>query len=219
MKIDVPFFSNTADDTHCFQACLRMILNHYLPDETFSWKKLDKISGKKNGLWTWPMQGMLYLKQCGFEIINIEDFNYQEFSVRGKEYLINKYGIEVANAQEKYSDIKQEIRNAIIFQKEIKTELRLPSLLDIQNYLTNKYLVLCNVNSKVLSNHSGYVGHFVLIIGYENQSFIIHDPGLPPLKNRSLSFNHLNKAWAYPNDAAKNLLAIRYNTNKETSFP
>ncbi len=43
---NVPFFANP-DDTHCFQACIKMMFAYFEPEKEFSFDYLDKLSGKK----------------------------------------------------------------------------------------------------------------------------------------------------------------------------
>ena len=60
-KIPPPFYSNTKDNTHCFQAVIKMIAETYWPDESYSWDELDVLTQKKVGMWTWPMAGYVWL--------------------------------------------------------------------------------------------------------------------------------------------------------------
>ena len=71
------------------------------------------------------------------------------------------------------------------------------------------YLVICNINRQTLNNKTGYVGHFVVIKGYNDKGFMFHDPGLPLQENRFASFGNFEKAWAYPNKKAQNLMAFK----------
>lgn len=207
---DVPFYSNTADDTHCFQAAIRMILKYFEPKKECSWKELEEHTAKAEGLWTWTMAGLLWLKQDGFEVINIEPFDYLRFSEEGGKYLIELWGKDVGEAQLKHSDIPQEL----IFAKQFAqfSEQRIPAIEEIKKFLTDGYLVICNVNSRALNGEVGYVGHFVVLKGFDESSFIIHDPGLPALENRRVTFEIFEKAWAYPNEMAKNIMAIKLTT-------
>ena len=45
----VPFYSNTKDNTHCFQAVIKMIAETYWPDKSYSWDELDVLTQKKEG--------------------------------------------------------------------------------------------------------------------------------------------------------------------------
>jgi len=49
----------------------------------------------------------------------------------------------------------------------------------------------------------------VLLTSFTDEGFILHDPGLPPLKNREVAFGDYERAWAYPDKQAKNYIAIR----------
>ena len=209
INYQVPFYENTSDDTHCFQACLRMVLKSLFPQKYYDYEYLDKVSAKVIGKWTWSMAALIWLSKQGVEVKNIEIFDYEEFILKKEKYLFEFYGYEVAEAQIKNSDIAQEIEFSTKFINEINTEVRLPSITDIKNLLKNKYLVACNVNSHLLNGKSGYAGHLIVVRGYDKNGFFINDPGLLGLENRLVSFEIFEKAWAYPNEKAKNVMAFR----------
>jgi len=208
-NFDVPFYPNTQDNTHCFQATFRMVLKFFWPEKEFSYEELDKITAKIEGLWTWQMAGLLWLNEHGFEVRDIEIFDYSQFAEQGGDYLIDFFGKEVGESQIRHTDIKQEIKYAEIFAKKINSEVRIPTIKEILQLLENDYVVICNVNSHTLNNNEGYAGHFVVIKGFTNDSLIVHDPGLPPQENRMVDFNTFEKAWAYPSEKTKNIMAFK----------
>jgi uncharacterized protein YvpB len=69
--------------------------------------------------------------------------------------------------------------------------------------------VICLINSQKLNNKQGYVGHFVVVKGIEDDNLIIHDPGFPPIENRKISYVSFEKAWSAPDENAKNILAFK----------
>jgi hypothetical protein len=209
INYNVPFYSNTPDDTHCFQAGLKMMLKYFMPEKDFSWEELDKVTAKVEGLWTWPIAGILWLKKMGFDVVDIEIFDYQKFADEGEKCLFEFYGQEVGKEQVAHSDIAQERKLAKELSEAHMVQLRLPTIEDITDLLRDGYLIGCMLNSKALNGKVGYVGHSVVIKGvYENQ-LILHDPGLPPLENRKVDFTVFEKAWAYPDEKAKNILAAK----------
>lgn len=216
MKIikNLPFYSNTPDDTHCFQAGLKMILKFFVPNKEFSFEELDKISAKKEGLYTWPMATLIWMQEYGFEIIAIEFFDYNRFYTEGENYLIKEFGKEVGENQIKNSDIEKEKRLGMDFLKKIHTQKAIPEIDSIQKLIDKGYIVAVNLNSDILNNSDGYTGHFVVIKGYDNNSFILNDPGLPGMENRIVSLKVFKKAWAYPSEKAKNILAFKLNSKK-----
>lgn len=211
MTIDykVPFYSNTSDNTHCYQAALRMVLKFFCPNKEYTWDELDKITAKVEGMWTWPMAGLLWLQEQGFQVQDYENFNYEEFIKRGGNFLRDEYGEEVGTAQINHSIIDQEKDFAVELLKKISIKKGKFTVKDIKKLLQDKYLIICLVNSQKLNNQEGYVGHFVVIKGITNNELILHDPGLPPQENRKVSFEEFEKAWAYPNEKAKNIMAFR----------
>lgn len=206
---DVPFFGNP-DDTHCFQAVIRMLLKYYFPKREYSWSELDELTGKKEELWTWPLHAMLRLKDMGFEMINMEDFDYHRFAQEGPSYLKERLGEEVGTAQIVHSDIPCEMKNAELFLQHFDYSPHIPGLDDLRKLLHQDFLVICNVNSCALNGHEGYIGHFVLVYGIDDNAVIIHDPGPPHRKARKVAHDLFVKAWAFPTEKEKNLMAFRY---------
>jgi hypothetical protein len=209
VEYDVPFFANTPDDTHCFQAALRTVLKYYQPERDFSWEELERITLKKRDLWTWPTAGFSWLQDQGFEVHDVEAFDYERFVQEGEDYLIETFGQEVGGAQIMHSDIDRERLLAQDFLAKVKVEKRVPQRSEIEEYLQNGYLVVCNINAAALNNTTGYIGHFVVVTGFDNDSLRLHDAGLPARENRIVSKEQFEKAWAYPNDTAKNFVAVK----------
>lgn len=205
----IPFYTNTQDNTHCFQAGLRMVLKHFLPDREFSWGELEEMTAKKEGLWTWQLQGILNLKAMGFEVVDIDAFDYRAFIERGGDYLIENYGEEVGQSQIEHSDIAQE---QVLAKRYIPLDVhqqRTPDFTDLESYLKDGYLVTCNVNSHALYDEPGYAGHFVVVYGYENGIVHFHDPGLPPHPNSQMTTEQFRKGWENGYEHAKNMVAIK----------
>jgi hypothetical protein len=203
------FYPNTPDDTHCFQAALKMVLKYFYPREDYSFEDLDKITAKVEGLWTWPTAGILWLKNKGMKVKVIEIFDFKKFVKKGGQYIIDEFGATVGQEQIDHSDIAQEQVLAMNYIKKVSIEKRIPTISELRTLLENGYLPICNVNSEKLNRKEGYTGHFVIVKGYDEHGFVIHDPGLPPLKNRKVTNNEFDQAWAYPDEKAKNIIAIK----------
>jgi len=206
---EIPFYSNTPDDTHCFQAAVKMILKYFWPEEEYSWEELDQKTAKVEGLWTWPMAGLIWLKEKGLEVIDIEAFDYPKFIKQKGQYLIDEYGQEVAQSQIENSDIEQEIAIAQRFVQTINIRKAVPELEEIKRLLEEDYVIIVNLNARTLNRKEGYAGHMVVIKGFNEQGFVMNDPGLPGQENRQVSFDRFEKAWAYPNAKAKNIMAFK----------
>ncbi len=206
---NIPFYSNTPDNTHCFQAVFKMVLKYFWPEKDFSWEELEKITAKQEGLWTWPMAGLLWMQAHGFEVRNIEEFDYEEFAQLGEQYLEEYLGPEVAKTQIEHSSIAQERIIAKKFMEKVRTEKRIPVLDDVKSLLRKGYILVVNLNSCALNEREGYSGHSVVITSLDEEYVFLHDPGLPARENRKVALSIFEKAWAYPDEKMKNIAAIR----------
>jgi len=207
----VSFYSNTKDKTHCFQAVMKMICKYYFPNVDYSWEQMNKITQKKEGLWTWPMAGYVWLASKNVLIESMSIFDFRAFHEKGYDYLLKTFGKEVADEQASHADIAQGqmLAEQFMHHERITIETKIPSHEDIKQKLSDDYLVISNVNQKALNNEPGYSGHFVLIYHYNDTGYFLQDPGLPEFKNRHVNFDTFEKAWAYPDKNAKNLVAIK----------
>ena len=210
MKL-VPFYANTPDGTHCLQAALRSVLKYYTPEKEYTWEELEKMTAKKEGLWTWGFQAAISMKQLGFDVDMREDFDYEKFIEKGEVYLKEKFGEEVAGEQIKHSDIVQEkkLTNEYIKLFGVKNG-QLPTFEELKKLIDKGYLVVANVNSRKLNAKPGYVGHFVVVYHYDENNLYLHDPGLPPQEARTVTNETFVKAWEFPDEKARSLIAFRH---------
>lgn len=186
-----------------------MLTLYFFPEKKYTMKTISRVTAKKRGLWTWPMAGLLWLHKKGLEIRVIELFDYKKFIDHKEEYLRTVFGNDVGNEQIIHSDIRQEVAFAQQLITTIRIQRKKPQIADIKALLDEGFLLICNVNSKFLHNEDGYVGHFLVIKGYDETHLFIHDPGLPPLEDQHISFRQFKKAWAYPDEKANNIMAFR----------
>ncbi|MFH1830791.1 MAG: hypothetical protein ABH871_08475 [Pseudomonadota bacterium] len=206
--MNIPFFPNTGDGTHCFQAAMKMALAKLLPEREFSYEELDRISLKLPGRWTWPTAAMLWMIEKGLEVKLIEQFDYADFAKRGGEYLIERYGKEVGGAQIEHSDVEFERDISLRFSKIAPIELRPAYLEDLQKEMARGAVVIVNLNACVLQDQEGYSGHFVVMCDIGDKEIRLHDPGFPPMPNVIVPVDRFIKAWAYPTACDRNLLSI-----------
>ncbi len=109
----------------------------------------------------------------------------------------------------KHAVIEVELNWSKKFIDIVPYEHRLPSQSEITKLLKQGYLLIANVNSRMLNTRPGYTGHFVVIKGCGKTHLVLHDPGSPGTENRHVSFSHFQKAWEYPDQNARNVIAVR----------
>lgn len=181
----------------------------YFTNREWSYTELIQITGKLEGKWTWPTTSLLWLLDHGYDVQLIEEFSYEEFAKRGKDYLIEKCGEEVADIQETNSDLPREQKLAAEVAKRSPVDFRTPSWKDLEQLFKEDYLIICNINASTLYHRKGYSGHFVVPVSVTSDEITLHDPGLPPSPSFTVSKQTFEKAWAYPTEHEKNILAIK----------
>jgi hypothetical protein len=210
MSIEAPFFPNDETGKHCFQAVFRMILAAQISERQFSMQDMLELTGAKEGRATWPAKTLLELGDLGLESVMIGSFNGKAFAERGVSYIRELMGDEVADWQEKYSDIPQErARYAELYRRGVPVIEAVPTLATIREYLSDGYLVQCGVNSKRLRNELGYVGHSVLVLTTSDDEVVLHNPGPPAEPYQHVPAETFEAAWAYPSETSKGLIAVR----------
>jgi hypothetical protein len=210
INLKVPFYPNLPDGTHSYQSCLKMILKYFLPEEEYSYKELDKVTAKKEDLWTWPLAGMVWMQSKGFIVKYFELFDYERFANEGLSYMVEFGGEEYTNEQDRHCDLKYERRMARKLLNIVKQEKKISTLEDLRQLIRDNYLLILNINSRRLYRSHGYLGHFVLVKGFDDQGhFLLHDPGLLAVCDKTVDSELLEAAWAYPDETFKNIMAFK----------
>ncbi len=214
VNINVPFVPNSSDNLHCLQAVYRMIANCSLPNLDITSEEWDEITGFENGKGTWASAGLLWFSEQGFKVEHWSLFDYPKFVRKGGDYLIEVSGSEVGQWQIEHTNMPLEQKRAEQLLKRVDVHQQEPTIPLIKEFLDNSYLIHALVNSHKLNGKSGYFGHAVVVKGYDDNGFIMHDPGLPPLPDRRVTFKDFESAWAYPNKESKEMDAIKLKSNK-----
>jgi hypothetical protein len=209
-----PFYGNLRDNAHCLQASAKMALEFFEPSEVKSFTDYDELSGKDDAYkYTWPLRLAVNVARKGYSVVFVDAFDLREFQQDPNKALLAFYGKDVGEDQIKHSNIPEVVRDAkaLLAAKSIDAQFRIPSLDDVILLLTQGYLVICNVNARILELDEGYSGHFVLLYGLDEakQTFLVHNPGLPPRPAAKVPFELFGKAWAASGENYKNILAFR----------
>jgi hypothetical protein len=205
---DVPFVANP-DATHCYQAVLKMVLRRFRPHCEQSWEALDRITGKVEGLGTWPFAGLTWLHEQRLDLTNVELMDNARFAAEGRTYIAELAGQEFADSHHRGLDLSAVQAQARTFVESVRCEVRIPTIDDVRRAVSEGCLVICNVNSRALNGREGYSGHYVVVKGFDEHGLIVHDPGPPGEPNRRVAFGSFESAWASPSPAVKWLVIVR----------
>ncbi len=200
---DVPFYPNDSEDNNqCMVSVYRSILE-YFSGQQKTQAEVANFVGYQPGRAAWTLGPLTNLAQHGFDIKMIEPFDYRKYAKQGKHYLYTVFSEQKADWMLAHSNIL-EIQPLIPdFLRTVSWENRPASLQDIDDLLTQNYLVFVTLNSRALNGKTGYTDHAVLILGRQAGNYILHDPGLPPHPNRYVPRAALLEAMGGPKHTAE----------------
>lgn len=207
----IPFFQNTRDNLHCFQAALKSLLKFYFPEKNYSFRYLDRVTGHRKGKGTWVSAAALFLSEKNMEVRIIGNFDYKKFAKHGTQYLESYWTDEVYQFQRVYSDFERERKLAkkLVKNRKVILEIRYATLRDIKTLYKNGYILFVPINPWVLERRKGYSSHMVVVTEIKKDTIVFHDPGLPPQKNKETPLKLFLKAMYYPTKESASLIAVR----------
>lgn len=212
IKYDIPLYENTPQGEDCVPAVFQMVVNYFQPERKLSRGGANKLVGHIGGKGTWFFPAMAKLKKEGYKIVVKDTFDYQRCFKEREKYLKEYYKDDRAYKWcVKHTDLLNKINDLPEFIKEVKPIFGLPTLEEVENYLSQGYLVACEVNAAMLDNKNAFYDHLVLVVGYDKDNLIINDPGPnPSYKDRIVDKELFDKAWAFAGEDTKSIVAFKY---------
>jgi 23S rRNA pseudouridine1911/1915/1917 synthase len=173
---EVPFYGNLKDKKHCTVAVYKMLFEYFQHRE-LSWEEAEALSGFQPGKSAWTVTIWERMSRLGYDIRMIENFDYQRYAKKGKDYLKEYFTPAEYEWQLKNTNIEEIVPYMDAFLQAVSPEQRRPKLQDIDDMLAEDRLIFMTLNSRVLNDHEGFASHAVLVIEKDGDGYIIHDPG------------------------------------------
>ena len=192
---DVPFYANQPDNMQCMLAVYRMVVKFYLHKE-LSWEELAAITGYTPGKAAWSVQALTILtNDYGLSIRMIEPFDYRRFASEGKDYLYDLYDNEEVEWNLQHTNILEMPTYITKFLASVRPECRRATLADIDAMLAEGRLVQVQLNSNALNDVPDIALHSILIIGRQDDSYVVHDPGVTAAQAQANRLVPRTKLW------------------------
>lgn len=194
--LEVPFIKNL--DNRCVSATTGMVLAYFMPEKKYTMAELDKLCGYVEGRGTWQAESLLQLHKLGFQVHTIEGFDHEAFASDPRKYLSSILDKEALDYQLKHTDLELEPQR---IQEYIDLGLSLENRPatddDVRSFIDEGWLVRLEVNGQPLAGKTGYSEHSILVISYDEDNVVIHNPdGMNGNKpNQKVSWELLNQAW------------------------
>ncbi len=191
----IPFYPNHEDGMYCVLAVYRFLYDYFF-DEKFSFEQLEvkARAEKKKGVWHLLLDSDLASR--GVDIVNIETIDYKKLFEEKEEYLKKLYDHQTAEYYLTQTNITRLFDAIPQYLKSVQHITKLATIEDIDSLLNKGYIIGAEVNSRILNNKPGFSLHYVLIQKGDKNSYIMHDPGLPPIENRKVSREDIIKSLA-----------------------
>ena len=181
MKFAPKFYPNLADNNHCLQAAVMMVLRTI--NGKASWDDVNAVTQYENGSWSWVSAAALALADQieGVKYYSVVD--YEQFIKRGEEYFkqLNDSEPEWFEVQKEHASpgFNKERRIASELLQRSLVEHRVVSKKEIEEFLRSN-MIIALVDAGHLAQKNQRLGHVVLVYDQSAENFVLHDPGLPP---------------------------------------
>jgi len=197
MKKVPPFVPNSPDDVHCTAAVYRMVIARYF-GEDIPYTEMDGIGKAVPGKGMWNVPFDIYLAKRGLTVRNIEHTDFKALYTEKEAYLTRAFGEKNADYYIRHSNVMEIIPDIPEFLRLVTHESRKATVAEILTHLTNGALIAAEVNAGALNSTDTFSLHMVLLYDTDGKSITLHDPGLPPVRARTVSLAEFTSCFAYP---------------------
>jgi hypothetical protein len=192
IRTDIPLYASSPTEKwpegeHCLQMCLKMMLSVLMPDRQFSLTELEEITHKQPDAGAYATHHLIWMVDQGLEVQHWDTHDWPAFRDEGLDYIRRTMGDDAANYAAIGSDIPAEQAAVDQFLEHVPIVERKPHITDMEKLFSKGWLLRAGVNSRVLNHRDGYVGHSVVITGFEADDVVFHDPDVPGTANRHTS--------------------------------
>lgn len=194
MILSIPFYENKGDGNQCMQVAMKSVLKHFL-NKDLSLARLDELTGRKNGLWTWTPQIVTVLHDLGLKIKYYSKSDLEPF-LQGEPFMRKYFGKD-ADKILKFTDLPIVLKSINKVLKYNLFEKRKLTFDEIESHIEQGHVPLMIIDhNKIIKKEGLYQGHSVVVIGFDDQNVFYHESGPknPEAKKKAPKATFIN-AW------------------------
>ncbi len=194
MMLDIPFYLNDKEGKQCLQVTMQCALKHFLGKD-YDLEELDRLTGRKPGLWTWTSQIATVLDDLGLKIKYYSKTNITPF-LEGESFIRSHFGKDAEHILKNtdlpvtLASMKKSVEYGIF-------EHRLLKFSEIESNISQGHIVMIMIDHNKLAGVQGlYNGHFVILTGFDDENVYYHESGPnDPTPNKRVNKEKFIEAW------------------------
>jgi hypothetical protein len=192
MLLNIPFYKNNENGNQCLQVGMQTAIKYFL-NKDYSLSELDKMSGRRDNLWTWTSQIVVPMYELGLNLKYYAGTNFRLF--QSIDY-IKKHFKNDANIVLAHTDMPVLIDSINKLEKYDLFELKNLKIDEIITHIDQNHLILVTLdNSKLYKNNKPFEGHMIVLTGYDKSCFYYHESGPEnPKPNSKVTFENFTIA-------------------------
>jgi|TARA_Y100000310_G_scaffold176725_1_gene176829 hypothetical protein len=173
--LNVPFYKDEGEGVQCMQIAMNCALKYFL-DEEFSLERLDELTGRREGLWTYTPQIVTALHDLGLDI-RFYSGEELEPSLGGEPYIREHFGVDAEKILE-HTDVEvvvEATRKLLDYNVFEKRELPLEEIVE---HISRGHIPMVLVDANVIYDEGDfYQGHFAVLTGFDDENIYYHESG------------------------------------------
>lgn len=176
------FYPNQADDNHCLQASILIVLNSL--GYPMPWNKVNKLTKYDSRYYSWTIIAASIVSELIPNTRLITGLDYAKLAELGEEYLKLHWDASWYENQKKHASpgFAREQQFAKGFKGKFELRESKAPAEEIVELLKDN-LIIALIDPCMIKNQNGSSGHFVVLYKSQNGQFMYHDPGNPPIEN------------------------------------
>ncbi|MEN9626575.1 MAG: hypothetical protein RL557_903 [archaeon] len=165
MKLNVPFYLQTTS-LNCGPAALRMVISYF--DKDLGIALLEKRTGIQEGKAVLTSQIAIAAARSGYDV----EFFSKHISFNEENLKLDFY--------KKYSDAAMRSGKTIEEARKLGVQIgeKVLSLSELLQKINERSIPIVLLDWNVIKGVNGYQGHFVPVVGYNDESIYVHNHGL-----------------------------------------
>lgn len=194
MLLKIPFYRNDGEGNQCAQVAMQSVIKHFL-NKDYNVDELDRLTGRKKGLWTWTTQIAAVLHSLGLEVKFYSKAELEPF-LEGEPFIHRRFGKD-ADKMIKLSNMPEFIKSIKILLKHNIFEKKILPLKEIESHIKKGHVPIMLVDYReILKGIKTYQGHFTVVTGFDGENIFYHASGPKDVEpNKKVPKKTFLKAW------------------------